>query len=232
VYRDGSKRSQPLNTSLDKLKDGNGKPLDAAELARLQRRRLPDERQAITHKFSISGHEGYLTVGLYEDGKPGEIFVTMAKEGSAVSGLVDAVATLTSITLQYGVPMEVLCKKFIHTRFEPNGFTNNPNIPMAKSILDYIFRWLELKFVLPKESAEGDAPAAEAPKATVKASVPAFAPAAEAIKAAGSAKSLRKTQVAFQVESDAPPCPECGDIMVRSGSCHKCISCGTTSGCS
>jgi ribonucleoside-diphosphate reductase alpha chain len=238
VYRDGSKRSQPLNTSLDKLKDTTGKNGEAAgETPRLQRRRLSDERAAITHKFSISGHEGYLTVGLYEDGTPGEIFVTMAKEGSAVSGLVDAVATLTSITLQYGVPMEVLCRKFIHTRFEPNGFTNNPNIPMAKSILDYIFRWLELKFVLPKESASsetqsetlsvmGDGPrAASGPK---PAGMPvAFAPAVEA-----KSKTARKTQVAFQVESDAPPCPECGDIMVRSGSCHKCISCGTTSGCS
>jgi ribonucleoside-diphosphate reductase alpha chain len=236
VYRDGSKRSQPLNTSLDKLKDTSGKNGEATPEARLQRRRLPDERAAITHKFSISGHEGYLTVGLYEDSTPGEIFVTMAKEGSAVSGLVDAVATLTSITLQYGVPMEVLCKKFIHTRFEPNGFTNNPNIPMAKSILDYIFRWLELKFVLPKESsseaqseslnAMGEAPRALA--GTKPAGMPvAFSPMVEA-----KAKGGRKTQVAFQVESDAPPCPECGDIMVRSGSCHKCISCGTTSGCS
>ncbi|HTB21238.1 MAG TPA: vitamin B12-dependent ribonucleotide reductase [bacterium] len=236
VYRDGSKRSQPLNTSLDKLKDTSGKNGEAAYDARLQRRRLPDERAAITHKFSIAGHEGYLTVGLYEDSTPGEIFVTMAKEGSAVSGLVDAVATLTSITLQYGVPMEVLCKKFIHTRFEPNGFTNNPNIPMAKSILDYIFRWLELKFVLPKESAteaqvDASIPAAEAPRA-LAGSKPSGMPVAFAPMGEAKPKVGRKTQVAFQVESDAPPCPECGDIMVRSGSCHKCISCGTTSGCS
>ena len=238
VYRDGSKRSQPLNTSLDKLKDTTGKFGEASgETPRLQRRRLSDERAAITHKFSISGHEGYLTVGLYEDNTPGEIFVTMAKEGSAVSGLVDAVATLTSITLQYGVPMEVLCRKFIHTRFEPNGFTNNPNIPMAKSILDYIFRWLELKFVLPKESsasesqseslnAMGDSPRQNSgPK-------PAGMPVAFSPLVDVKVKPSRRTQVAFQVESDAPPCPECGDIMVRSGSCHKCISCGTTSGCS
>ncbi|MGH7442184.1 MAG: vitamin B12-dependent ribonucleotide reductase, partial [bacterium] len=199
----------------------------------LRRRRLSDERNAITHKFSISGHEGYLTVGLYEDGLPGEIFVTMAKEGSAVSGLVDAVATLTSITLQYGVPMDVLCRKFIHTRFEPNGFTNNPNIPMAKSILDYIFRWLELKFVLPKEavaegSPEGFAALPDPPRAASSGSKSGV-PVAFAVTAP---KASRQTQVAFQVESDAPPCPECGDIMVRSGSCHKCISCGTTSGCS
>jgi ribonucleoside-diphosphate reductase alpha chain len=155
----------------------------------------------------------------------------MAKEGSAVSGLVDAVATLTSINLQYGVPLEVLCKKFIHTRFEPNGFTNNPNIPMAKSVLDYIFRWMELKFVLPKEaSAAADAAeasaAVEAPAKTVK---PASA---VPYQADGLGKAATKTKVAFQVESDAPPCSNCGDIMVRSGSCHKCVSCGTTSGCS
>jgi ribonucleoside-diphosphate reductase alpha chain len=176
-------------------------------------------------------------VGLYEDGTPGEIFVTMAKEGSAVSGLVDAVATLTSINLQYGVPLEVLCRKFIHTRFEPNGFTNNPNIPMAKSVLDYIFRWLELKFVLPKEAnaaveaAEAETAGAavvEAPKGKApKTATPAVPYAAEA-----QAKGGARTKVAFQVESDAPPCPQCGDIMVRSGSCHKCVSCGTTSGCS
>jgi ribonucleoside-diphosphate reductase alpha chain len=233
IYRDGSKRSQPLNTSLDKLKDTTGKNGESAGSgeARPVRRRLPDERAAITHKFSISGHEGYLTVGLYEDNTPGEIFVTMAKEGSAVSGLVDAVATLTSITLQYGVPVEVLCKKFIHTRFEPNGFTNNPNIPMAKSILDYIFRWLELKFVLPKEAALAVADSEieiESPKASVK-----TAPDPVAFSKPAPVKVGRHTtQVAFQVESDAPPCSTCGDIMVRSGSCHKCISCGTTSGCS
>jgi ribonucleoside-diphosphate reductase alpha chain len=239
IYRDGSKRSQPLNTSLDKLKDTTGKNGESAGNgeARPVRRRLPDERAAITHKFSISGHEGYLTVGLYEDNTPGEIFVTMAKEGSAVSGLVDAVATLTSITLQYGVPVEVLCKKFIHTRFEPNGFTNNPNIPMAKSILDYIFRWLELKFVLPKEAAlavaevEGDN--IEPVKPMAKAASVKTAPDPMAFSKPAQAKAGRHTtQVAFQVESDAPPCSTCGDIMVRSGSCHKCISCGTTSGCS
>jgi ribonucleoside-diphosphate reductase alpha chain len=245
IYRDGSKRSQPLNTSLDKLKDSSGKGGAAAgESGELRpiRRRLSDERAAVTHKFSIAGHEGYLTVGLYEDGTPGEIFVTMAKEGSAVSGLVDAVATLTSIALQYGVPLEVLCKKFIHTRFEPNGFTNNPNIPMAKSVLDYIFRWLELKFVLPKEANTEEseialsevavapsasvAPKLKTPKAHAKAS-PGAAYAGE-----GTAKGGVKTKVAFQVESDAPPCPQCGDIMVRNGSCHRCLQCGTTSGCS
>jgi ribonucleoside-diphosphate reductase alpha chain len=233
IYRDGSKRSQPLNTSLEKLKDTSGKLIAEYGEARPVRRRLSDERAAITHKFSISGHEGYLTVGLYEDGTAGEIFVTMAKEGSAVSGLVDAVATLTSITLQYGVPMEVLCKKFIHTRFEPNGFTNNPNIPMAKSILDYIFRWLELKFVLPKENVTTETDASAEAMGTKAMAGKMIAPDPVAFSKPAPARAGRQTtQVAFQVESDAPPCPTCGDIMVRSGSCHKCISCGTTSGCS
>ena len=233
IYRDGSKRSQPLNTSLEKMKDTSGKLIAEYGEARPVRRRLSDERAAITHKFSISGHEGYLTVGLYEDGTAGEIFVTMAKEGSAVSGLVDAVATLTSITLQYGVPMEVLCKKFIHTRFEPNGFTNNPNIPMAKSILDYIFRWLELKFVLPKENVTTETDASAEAMGTKAMAGKMIAPDPVAFSKPAPARAGRQTtQVAFQVESDAPPCPTCGDIMVRSGSCHKCISCGTTSGCS
>jgi ribonucleoside-diphosphate reductase alpha chain len=237
VYRDGSKRSQPLNTSLDGLKDttgkngGQGAGSALAEAPRLQRRRLSDERAAITHKFSIAGHEGYLTVGLYEDHTPGEIFITMAKEGSVVSGLVDSVATLTSISLQYGVPLEVLCNKFIHTRFEPSGFTNNPQIPMAKSILDYIFRWMQMKFVRNKEA---DAPSTDMPSMGLDTSIDmkSTAPALAAASPLQGSLRLGKTQVAFQVESDAPPCPECGDIMVRSGACHKCVSCGTTSGCS
>lgn len=114
------------------------------------RRRLPDERRAITHKFSIAGHEGYLTVGLYDEGRPGELFITMAKEGSTVSGLMDAFATAISIALQYGAPLKVLADKFSHTRFEPAGFTTNPDLPLAKSITDYIFRWLALKFLPPE----------------------------------------------------------------------------------
>jgi ribonucleoside-diphosphate reductase alpha chain len=236
VYRDGSKRSQPLNTSLAGLKDNSGAngvaSADGGETPRLQRRRLSDERNAITHKFSIAGHEGYLTVGLYEDGTPGEIFITMAKEGSVVSGLVDSVATLTSISLQYGVPLEVLCNKFIHTRFEPSGFTNNPQIPMAKSILDYIFRWMQMKFVRNKEAAE--AAPADMPSTGLDTAMDVNPSAAVRLGSpqVGKVSTSSKTQVAFQVESDAPPCPECGDIMVRSGSCHKCVSCGTTSGCS
>ncbi len=144
LYRDGSKRTQPLSTR----RDGGGGADAAAEAAsRAHRRRLPDERQAITHKFSIGGHEGYITVGMYEDGSPGEIFVVMSKEGTVVSGLMDGFATTISLALQYGVPLNVLVDKFSHTRFEPSGFTNNPEIPIAKSILDYIFRWLASRFL-------------------------------------------------------------------------------------
>src|SRR4029077_20848408 len=117
------------------------------------RRRLPDERESITHKFSIGGHEGYITVGKYEDGSPGEIFITMAKEGSTISGLMDSFATMTSLALQHGVPLQLLVDKFTHMRFEPSGFTKNPEIPMAKSIMDYIFKWLAIKF-LPRENQQ------------------------------------------------------------------------------
>src|SRR5438445_4293668 len=151
IYRDGCKRSQPLNTSKDQAKvkieaaPGVGVAVEAQP--RAVRRRLPVERRAITHKFSIAGHDGYITVGMYEDGQPGEIFLVMAKEGSVVSGLMDSFATAVSLALQYGVPLQVLVDKFSHVRFEPSGFTNNPEIPIAKSIVDYIFRWLASKFL-------------------------------------------------------------------------------------
>ena len=150
IYRDGSKRSQPLNTSLKEAKQ--------AEASKPVRRRLPDERQSITHKFSVAGHDGYLTVGMYDDGTPGEIFVRMAKQGSVVSGLMDTVATAISVSLQYGVPLKVLVDKFSHSRFEPSGFTNNPQIPIAKSIVDYIFRWLGHKFMKSEAVAQTEAP--------------------------------------------------------------------------
>ena len=146
VYRDGCKRSQPLSTRKDEK-------VKAKEESRPARRKLPDERESITHKFSVGGHEGYITVGKYEDGTPGEIFVTMAKEGSTISGLMDSFALMTSISLQHGVPLQLLVDKFTHTRFEPSGFTKNPEIPMAKSIMDYIFKWLAIKF-LPRDSQE------------------------------------------------------------------------------
>jgi ribonucleoside-diphosphate reductase alpha chain len=204
IYRDGSKRSQPLNTSMKESKQ--------AEASKPVRRRLPDERQSITHKFSVAGHDGYLTVGMYDDGTPGEIFVRMAKQGSVVSGLMDTVATAISVSLQYGVPLKVLVDKFSHSRFEPSGFTNNPQIPIAKSIVDYIFRWLGYKFMKSEEVAQTEA-----------------APAADAGQVA--AIQAHERQV-FQTQADAPPCPECGTIMVRNAACYKCLNCGTTNGCS
>ncbi len=229
VYRDGCKRSQPLNTGKEK------KSAEAAPAAseRLARRRLPDERRSITHKFSIGGHEGYMTVGMYDDGAPGELFVTMAKEGSVVSGLMDNFATSISMALQYGVPMRVLCDKFSHTRFEPSGFTGNPDIPIAKSITDYIFRWLSLKF-LPREDAEQ---VQEAKRDLA----PGVAPQALKKPAAQSTVEMVLPPVARQpapgeatpwMQQDAPPCPTCGSITVRSGACYKCGNCGTTTGCS
>jgi ribonucleoside-diphosphate reductase alpha chain len=224
LYRDGCKRSQPLNTGKDKKEEA----VEAAAAAEppLARRRLPDERRAITHKFSIGGHEGYMTVGMYDDGMPGELFVVMAKEGSVVSGLMDSFATSISMALQYGVPLRVLVDKFSHTRFEPSGFTGNPEIPIAKSITDYIFRWLSLKF-LPSEDG-----------ATVTAQTlpPGAAPALPAAKArtvdATPVKAADAAQVTFTRDTDAPACPSCGEITVRNGACYKCNNCGTTTGCS
>ncbi|MHB8879055.1 MAG: vitamin B12-dependent ribonucleotide reductase, partial [Myxococcaceae bacterium] len=220
VYRDGCKRSQPLNTSKGTAK--TAEPLVVPEL-RAVRRRLPDERHAITHKFSIGGHEGYLTVGMYEDAQPGELFCVMAKEGSVVSGLMDSFATAISLSLQYGVPLKVLVDKFSHTRFEPSGFTGNPQIPIAKSITDYIFRWLALKFLpsdeIPEAFKDNPPVATEAEKA---AAAPSKADAEPAM-------SSRQT---YLNQADAPPCHTCGAIMVRNGACYKCSNCGSTSGCS
>jgi len=343
VYRDNSKRSQPLSTG--KKKDGDvADSVDSAELAKLRkdlakaqaeagkphRRRLPSERMATTHKFDIAGHEGYITVGLYPDGQPGEIFLKMAKEGSTVSGLMDSFATTVSVALQYGVPLRDLVNKFAHVRFEPSGFTGNQEIPIAKSIIDYIFRWLGSRFLEANDKAAlglidrsaivADAPPAfgssapladgktadaslpnslggtadptaggssqttdkaDQPKASTAVEAP---PKAEAINvsesvtktddATGSADaarvnsssspapaselsviaengngnghakngaktngstitlSLGTTNVAFKIQEDAPSCAECGSIMVRNGSCYKCLNCGSTSGCS
>jgi ribonucleoside-diphosphate reductase alpha chain len=316
VYRDNSKRSQPLSTG--KKQDGDAVVSEAAtaeieqlrkQLARANveaglphRRRLPSERTAITHKFDIAGHEGYITVGLYPDGQPGEIFLKMAKEGSTVSGLMDAFATTVSVSLQYGVPLHDLVNKFAHVRFEPSGFTGNQEIPIAKSLVDYIFRWLGSRFLSPEEKAQlglqpanaivdeppadapvvgfGSAPAPAAPpvQAVAPASAPKpaktidpDAPTATAVAApatsgtapaveelaviatngnvAGSSSkavngnggksgtstitmNLGATRVSFQTQADAPGCSDCGSIMVRNGSCYKCLNCGSTSGCS
>lgn len=213
IYRDGCKRTQPLSTSIEQTAKPKAKPV---------RRRLSDERQAITHKFSIAGHEGYITAGMYEDGQPGELFITMSKEGSTISGLMDSFATAVSLALQYGVPLKVLVDKFSHARYEPSGFTNNPNVPIAKSISDYIFRWLATKF-LPAE----DQPAPVSAKENGFTLQPAD-------KKHGEGKPSMETteKWIFATQADAPPCHECGSIMVRAGNCYKCYNCGATSGCS
>ncbi len=224
VYRDGCKLTQPLSTSLKTEKKVKSEEKVKIVEQRPRRRRLPDERQSITHKFSIGGHEGYITVGMYEDGTPGEIFIVMSKEGSTISGVMDAFATAVSLALQYGVPLKVLVDKFTHTRFEPSGFTNNKQIPIAKSVMDYIFRWLALKF-LPEDAGNYNS-MVETPT-TVKTEE------VQPQKKETEKQTIEQTEkLVFVSQADAPPCPECGTIMVRSGSCYKCFECGATSGCS
>jgi ribonucleoside-diphosphate reductase alpha chain len=286
IYRDGSKRSQPLSTGKKKTTSSDAIAPTAGEASRLEltgepkpyRRRLPDERRAITHKYQVAGHEGYVTVGLYPDGQPGEIFLKMAKEGSTVSGLMDTLATMTSIALQYGVPLRDLVSKFTHVRFEPSGFTGNPEVPIAKSIVDYIFRWMGSRFLSkddrdalgiiggeiasqasPTPSAQlgafdrdDDATASSAAAAPPASSTSSEGEGGERPSAIGRAatdgtasvngSANGKAQVlaslgagqriAFSVSADSPSCMDCGSIMVRSGSCYKCLNCGATSGCS
>ncbi len=219
IYRDGSKRTQPLSTS--------GKSDAPAETSdwRPMRHKLPDERRSITHKFDIAGHEGYITAGMYEDGQPGEIFITMSKEGSTISGLMDSFATAISMAMQYGVPLRVLVDKFSHMRFEPSGFTRNPDIPMAKSIMDYLFRWLATKFLDGKAQTEVGVVQREAEELAE-----ALAPAAPK-SLANSGDGYGKAAEGFY-QQDAPSCSDCGAIMVRSGACYKCMNCGSVSGCS
>jgi ribonucleoside-diphosphate reductase alpha chain len=230
IYRDGSKRTQPLNTSKDKT---------AAEIAQAAalagsvagpiRRKLPDERQAITHKFDIAGHEGYITVGLFENGQPGEIFLVMAKEGSTISGFADAFAQAISYALQYGVPLQVLVDKFSHVRFEPSGMTRNPDIRFAKSIVDYIFRWLASKFLSPEAQFHAGVNRRELEDGPQQLSL-----AGNPGQGDESARSQAASASAFstiQNQEDAPPCSTCGAIMIRSGACYKCVNCGNTSGC-
>jgi len=258
IYRDGCKRTQPLNTAASKSDDtvkGRKGAAAAAPAAVAptapRRRKLPDERRAITHKFSVAGHEGYITVGLYEDGTPGEIFLTMAKEGSTISGLMDGFATAISLTLQYGVPLEALVEKFSHMRFEPAGYTKNPEIPIAKSLIDYIFRWLASKFLsadlkervgviareAPGAPARSDengshAATAAAPPGAVAALPKAETPETRAIGFAAAVEVPVRPTATFENSADAPSCHECGSLMVRSAACYKCLNCGATSGCS
>ncbi|MGA2175394.1 MAG: vitamin B12-dependent ribonucleotide reductase [Verrucomicrobiota bacterium] len=271
IYRDGSKRSQPLNTR--KTNDGAEGPSATvglkeleAEVERLKaqagqplRRRLPETRSAITHKFDVAGHEGYLTVGLFDDGQPGELFITMAKEGSTIGGLMDCVGTLTSLALQYGVPLEALLRKFAHQRFEPSGFTKNPEIRNASSIIDYVFRWLALQFISGYREASVGArnqPELAMPglmdevKKKINRPVPDLPLSDDtdillqpgratngqgngehAKPAAGRVvTSLSESISHFQL--DAPTCPNCGHVAVRNGACYKCLNCGESLGCS
>jgi ribonucleoside-diphosphate reductase alpha chain len=276
IYRDGSKRSQPLNTKRtneggDKASASGASLLEArvkeleTEIAQLHqehgkplRRRLSDTRTALTHKFDIAGHEGYLTVGLFEDNRPGELFITMAKEGSTIGGLMDGIGTLTSLALQYGVPLEALVRKFAHVRFEPSGFTKNPEIRNAASITDYVFRWMGYQFVpgyresnspnrnQPELAIPGLAeeirkkinrPVPELPLSEdsealdVKPSVNNNGNGQHTASGTGrTVKSLSDSVAHFQ--QDAPTCPSCGHVAVRNGACYKCLNCGESLGCS
>ena len=250
IYRDNSKRSQPLSAAGKKVDEkAAAAPAGAPEVAapakveavspaqqelfdRTKRRKLPNERDSITHKFSIGGHEGYLTVGKYEDGAPGEIFIKMAKEGSTLSGIMDAFALSVSIALQYGVPLRALVDKFVNSRFEPSGYTGNPNIRYAKSVVDYIGRWLGGKFISPDYldgeatvTTEQVAPASRA--GTRDETDSRNAP----VMAARYAEPEMSTRQRATID-DAPSCSECGMLMTPNGSCYKCSNCGGTSGCS
>jgi ribonucleoside-diphosphate reductase alpha chain len=269
IYRDGSKRSQPLNTKKtneggDKSDTGSMAKRIAeleAEVGKLRaqsgqplRRRLPDTRTAVTHKFDIAGHEGYLTVGLFGDGQPGELFITMAKEGSTIGGLMDSIGTLTSMAFQYGVPLEALVRKFAHQRFEPSGFTRNSEIRNAASITDYVFRWMAFQFIpgyreantLNRNQPELAMPGLmEEVKKAVNRPVPEL-PIAEDTdvvdmqtagsnghKGNGSAhKVATLSDSVAHFQQDAPTCPSCGHVAVRNGACYKCLNCGESLGCS
>jgi len=212
VYRDGCKRTQPLNTTK------TDKPAGAAVEQRPVRRRLPQDCRSLRHKFDIAGHEGYIHIGLYDDNTPGELFIKIAKEGSTIAGLMDTIGILTSMALQYGVPLDVLVSKFSHVRFEPSGFTKNPEIPIAKSLIDYVFRFLGVRFLSPDQHA------------AVGLAVPEREVQVKGEPAATGASG--PSTLGFSPQSDAPSCSDCGAIMIRNGSCYKCMNCGATSGCS
>jgi ribonucleoside-diphosphate reductase alpha chain len=299
VYRDGSKKAQPLmaassrdeaarrGTRGEKLAPPTAEETAFAKLTpeqqtmalaavrpltmqqqesappRAVRHRLPGERASITHKFAIAGHEGYITVGLYKDGTPGELFIRMAKEGSTISGLMDSFAMAVSLALQHGVPIKLLCDKFQHTRFDPAGFTGNPEIPIAKSVMDYIFRWFEIRFVTGRQyplfkdmvlppagqslAVNDLAPmndrGAQPPSAAFETTPPQGGLGTQPLSAgnpAGGSPSLVDRGLYHSADAlkefvdlgDAPSCPVCGSIMTRNGSCYRCMTCGSTSGCS
>jgi len=248
IYRDGCKKSQPLSAagtktaSSEKSSAAGVLPLveeeDLNAPPRAVRHKLQEERASITHKFKVGDHEGYITVGLYPNGKPGELFITMAKEGSTVSGLMDSFALAVSIALQHGVQLELFCDKFAHTRFEPSGWSGNPDIGYAKSIMDYIFRWLQLRFLTGqqqmlfenlrlKASPESRAVSPEESSSSTQESlaIRESGPRAGSVHAADALSGIVDL-------GDAPTCSFCGSIMTRNGSCYRCMSCGSTSGCS
>jgi ribonucleoside-diphosphate reductase alpha chain len=247
VYRDGCKKSQPLsaagtktaNSSKDDPRPGAATPHEEDNLnapPRAVRHKLQEERASITHKFKVGDHEGYITVGLYPDGEPGELFITMAKEGSTVSGLVDSFALAVSIALQHGVPLKLLCEKFAHTRFEPSGWTSNPDIGFAKSIMDYIFRWLQLRFLTGQQQMLFENLRLRSSPES-RALSPEGTSAPESLAARDSGLRTGSVHAADQLAGiidlgDAPTCSFCGSIMTRNGSCYRCGSCGSTSGCS
>jgi ribonucleoside-diphosphate reductase alpha chain len=247
IYRDGCKQSQPLSaagtaTALSKGEAGGGarsiqavavqEEEDLEAPPRAIRHKLPEERASITHKFNVGGHEGYITVGLYPNGDPGELFITMAKEGSTVSGLMDSFACAVSLALQHGVPLKLFCEKFAHTRFEPSGWSGNQEIGYAKSIMDYIFRWLQLRFLTGQQQMLFEN---LRPKLSAVSSQP-----SEVSSTAGSTAETARTGSVHAADAlsdlvdlgDAPTCHYCGAIMTRNGSCYRCMSCGSTSGCS
>ena len=247
IYRDGSKMSQPLNTAKQATEEAETLKQTVAKLqteidslraliGQPVRRRMADTRTSITHKFDIAGHEGYFTVGLYDDGTPGEMFITMSKEGSTIGGLMDTIATLTSVSLQYGVPLQDLVRKFANQRFEPSGYTKNPQIRLATSLVDYIFRWMGINFIPGYgDNAKGNGDGAPAghtikPLHAEQTAVRAVAPLSATVPAGAGVSAISESVAHFQM--DAPFCSECGTRLVRSGSCFRCPNCGTSLGCS
>ena len=249
IYRDGCKQSQPLSAAGTKTaQSGNqaGEGARPTQVAleednpdappRAVRHRLKEERMSVTHKFNIGGHEGYIIVGLYPNGEPGEIFIKMAKEGSTVSGLMDSFALSVSIALQHGVPLKLFCEKFAHTRFEPSGWSNNPDIGFAKSIMDYIFRWLQMRFLSGQqqflfENLRPKTLAATEGVSDLNGSMGSGPATSDHRPSTGSVHAADALAGMIDL-GDAPSCSVCGSIMVRNGSCYKCMSCGSTSGCS
>ncbi|HVH59223.1 MAG TPA: vitamin B12-dependent ribonucleotide reductase, partial [Candidatus Sulfotelmatobacter sp.] len=232
IYRDNSKRSQPLSAAKEVRKEGQrtelaagaAEPVQRELFQRAQREKMPYERASVTHKFSVSGHEGYITVGMYDDGRPGEVFIKMAKEGSTLSGVMDGLALTISLGLQYGVPLKVFVDKLLNTRFEPSGITANPNIRFVSSVLDYIARWLGGRFIS-SDYLKLNGGGTHAENAPVAVPAPAILSALASLPAAAATRPTNAYE-------GAPTCSECGMLMVPNGACYKCENCGSTSGCS